>query len=358
MDERIFSYKKGKPIPDWDILHRLPTDKPVGPECRDTGTIFRVNSTWMDVTDQPFRSKHMTGAGVFACLFGVVYCVILLFVVFSRRNDGMDGWFYIFHLFLFCGLSCFLYFAFKGGRDEFFSLKRRPIRFNRKEQKIYAIRRRRFFGNSDDGDVTWEIPWNSQSIFCIHKNPRSADKVYHIRHYAVDDAGNVLRAFSIGRQWDQNDMQSVLSQWNYWCEYMSQGPAHLPSPLLYFSEEESIRESFLFCTYNIGFAGVSLAYILFLPILVGETIIRRIALATSRCHIWPKSVESVSAVDLGDAYDQPRGETPIGWAATGTARGYNQWPLDPKCDSANWHGEKDAVKNAELWKQDIPPIFA
>jgi len=50
MDERAFLYKTGKPIPAWDLRHRLPTDKPVGPECKDTATIFRVNSTYMDVT--------------------------------------------------------------------------------------------------------------------------------------------------------------------------------------------------------------------------------------------------------------------------------------------------------------------
>jgi hypothetical protein len=55
--------------------------------------------------------------------------------------------------------------AFKYGQDEFFALKRRPIRFNRKEKKIYAIRHRRFGAKPGEGDITWEVPWNDKPSF-------------------------------------------------------------------------------------------------------------------------------------------------------------------------------------------------
>jgi hypothetical protein len=61
MDERVFRYKPGRPIPAWDLRHRLPVDRYVGPECQDSGTIFRINSSFMDVTDQPFAKRQHLG---------------------------------------------------------------------------------------------------------------------------------------------------------------------------------------------------------------------------------------------------------------------------------------------------------
>ncbi len=71
MDERTFLYKKGEPIPEWDIRHRLPTDKLVGPQCKDTATIFAMNSTFMDVTDQPYMQRQLQSGGV------LVMCYLL-----------------------------------------------------------------------------------------------------------------------------------------------------------------------------------------------------------------------------------------------------------------------------------------
>src|SRR5437762_13249907 len=58
MDERIFPQKRGQPVPEWNRNHRLPTDAHVGPLCADDGTVFRINSKYMDVSDQPFTSRQ------------------------------------------------------------------------------------------------------------------------------------------------------------------------------------------------------------------------------------------------------------------------------------------------------------
>ncbi len=72
MDERVFRYKIGHPIPEWDKKHRLPIDEPVGPECQDTSTTFRINSTYMDVTDQPFRDRQWQSGAVLIACFGAL----------------------------------------------------------------------------------------------------------------------------------------------------------------------------------------------------------------------------------------------------------------------------------------------
>ncbi len=357
MDERVFLFKKNQPVPSWDLLHRLPIRAPVGPECKDTATIFRINSSFMDITDQPYMYRQMQAGGVLVTFFAACAFIWVAFFLISLERDYMTVGLFAAWILTILAISAFVYLSIKFGRDEFFSLKRRPIRFNRKEQKIYAIRRRRFFAKAGEGDVTWEVPWNEQAIFCIHKNDNAADNAYHIRHYAVDANGNVLRAFALGRQWEGTEnVQGLLSQWNYWCEYMNQGPGNLPHPPLFFSEHEDARESFLFCLYGMGFQASSLFRIFILPFVVLYTTHRLMSLWTCRDPVWPDWVEAVSQVAPDDPFNEPRGNTPVGWADTGMARERDEWPFDPKRDTTNWHGEMDPAKNAELWTADTPPI--
>lgn len=70
MDERIFPQKRGYPIPEWNRNHRLPIDIRVGPLCADDGTVFRMNSKFMDVCDQPFCSRQWAVGGFLIALFG------------------------------------------------------------------------------------------------------------------------------------------------------------------------------------------------------------------------------------------------------------------------------------------------
>jgi uncharacterized Zn-binding protein involved in type VI secretion len=356
MDERIFLYKFGSPIPDWDLKHKLSIEKPVAPECKDTGTIYRINSTFMDVTDQPYMYRQILAGGVLAAfLLLAALSWSALFVITHPRVQISGGVIFMW-LFLFISTIGFFYIILRIGRDEFFSVKRRPIRFNRTEQKIYTIRRRRFFAKPGAGDITLEVPWNSESIFCMHRSDKSTDKAYHIRCYTVDAQGNVVRAFAIGRQWEgRGNVQGLLSQWNYWCEYMNQGPANLPKPALFLSEYEDVRETFLICVYEWGFQLSNVIRSILLPFILLSTSFRLLSLWTCRDPIWPATVEAVSKIEPDDPFDQPRGDTPVGWAMTGVARERNEWPFDPKREVADWHGEPDPAKNALLWTEDIPP---
>lgn len=48
----------GKPIPEWDAAHRLEIDQSTGPNLQDFGTIFRINSIFMDVIEPSFLEKQ------------------------------------------------------------------------------------------------------------------------------------------------------------------------------------------------------------------------------------------------------------------------------------------------------------
>ena len=355
MDERVFLYKVGEPITDWDLKHRLPIHFPVGPECKDTATVFRVNSTYMDVTDQPYLTRHLSAGAACTAVFGIglmLWSFIFLLSLPDRPGVNLIPDYSI------CLLAIlgFFYALIRCNRDDVFSLKRRPIRFNRKGKKIFTIRRRRFFAKPGDGDITWEVPWSKESIFCIHRGTGANKDIYHIRHYTVDDNGKVLRAFAIGREWDgHSELQGLLSQWNFWCAYMNDGPGALPPPPLFLSEKENMLESFLYCMYDFGYQASSAYRLVMMPLILLLTIQRVVVLWTCRDPVWPKEVEAVSKIEADDPYDEPRGNTPVGWAKTGLARDRHTYPFDPKKAMPDWHGEPDAAYNAKLWSQDVPP---
>ncbi|WP_288410309.1 DUF6708 domain-containing protein [uncultured Herbaspirillum sp.] len=165
-----------------------------------------------------------------------------------------------------------------------------------------------------------------------------------------------LRAFALGRKWEaKENLQGLLSQWNYWCWYMNRGPAELPKPPLFFSERENTQKSFLFCLYDFGLRANASYRIAMMPFILVLTSHRLMAMWTCRDPIWPKSVEDVCVLKPDDPYDQPNGNTPIGWGATVLAKQREQYPHDPKCEMETWRGEKDPALNALLWAEDIPP---
>ena len=353
MDERVFRAKLGSPIPVWDVEHRLQIDGKVSPEIADSGTIFKVNSTYMDVSDQPHMSRQWyAGGALFACLMAILFSygtIIILFTHPPRRLDAAA----ISAIVLFV-LSPLFFFAIalRLGRDEFFWLTRRPIRFNRETQKIYAIRHRRYRKAAVAGDICWEIPWDERAVFCVHRGPVKLElgEHFHIRCYQLDEKDNVIRAFAIGREWQGIDgMRDLLAQWNYWCAYMNRGPEGLPPPLLYLAEYEDVGESFLCCLYELGFNLGPAIRTIFSPFAAFLTSHRLVSMWTCRDPVWPAGVLDVSNVRKADAHAEPRGSTPIGWAETARARVAGRYPLAPRCNSVDWAGEADPIVNARSW---------
>ena len=360
MDERIFRPKIGRPIPKWDLDHRLSITEPVGPICKEEMTTYRVNSTFMDVSDQPNSTRQWSGGGGFHCFLGVLFAVWMFYImnfIPKKSTISFEQHFIgtILSCFVFVG---FAYAAVKYAGDEFFALKRRPIRFNRKTRMIYAIRHRRFGLRPGEGDITWQAPWNEESIFCIHKGNTLEGTTYHIRHYTVDTNGNVLRAFAIGREWiGETSLEGALAQWNYWCWFMNKGPAELPAPILYLSEHEDMRESFLYCMFDFGFQTAPTIRLSIMPVILLMTGYRLFAMWTCRDPVWPREVLMVSGIDENDPYDQPRGKTPVGWAVTILAPGGRRRDVMPLRRIDEWAGEQDEARNASLWGGDRAPLY-
>jgi uncharacterized integral membrane protein len=305
MDERVFKAKVGCPIPAWDLEHTLSVSGNASPEIADSGTVFRLNSTYMDVSDQPHMMRQWYAGGTLVAFFMaifILYGTVTALVFYPPRRWNWEP---ILAVAVFVVIQLVLAaIAIRFGHDEFFWLQRRPIRFNRITKKIYAARHRRYRNASTEGDICWEIPWDERSVFCVHKGPTKFElgEHFHIRCYQLDDKRNVIRAFAIGRAWQGIDgMRDLLAQWNYWCAYMNSSPKDLPPPLLYLSERENVVESFLCCLYELGFNLPSAVRIIFSPFVLMLTSHRLMSMWTCRDPIWPAEILDASDIPKSDS---------------------------------------------------------
>jgi hypothetical protein len=347
MDERIRSAKPGTLVPNWDRLHRLPTNVCIAPNCADSATIFRISDSYMDVSDQSYHSRQVLAFGTllcFLCLCLGPFCIKMSVPHASNSIDSIDPSIFSIGITI---ILIFGYMCFWFGRDEFFSLSRRLIRFDRKRKMIYAVRRRRFFSKNEAGDVVWEVPWSEETVFCIHMGKDNDGSHYHIRCYELDEHQKVVRSFAIGREWPIDSMESLLAQWNYWCRYMNLGPAGVPPPAVYLAEKESFAESFFFCMYEFGFSASAGTRLLFMPFILLETCARRLALMTCREVRWPAHLMA-QWDGLEGQHNEPSNDTPVGWGATIRARLSGEYPTDPSLKIGGWNG-LDAKANAALW---------
>lgn len=293
MDERLMKKCIGKPVPEWDMAHRLSIHRPVGPEVQDFGTTFCISATFMDVTEPSFLDKQwvLAGAALAFLAMGIGPYIYIYIYGFTHASPAPAFWLFVADCLALIIMAVFGRIVWRVGRGLIFSLRYRPIRFHRGERKLYGIHARRYSARPNEGDVVWEAPWTKDSIFCLHREETPFGTVFHIRHYTLDDQGNVIQAFSIGREWTgKAQIEMALAQWNYWCRYMSDGPNGLPKPMLFHTRQETLRESFLFSMYSFGMRSPAFFRILMMPQILLFTALRFFANATSRDPVWPASM--------------------------------------------------------------------
>jgi len=108
VDERLMKKCIGKPVPEWDMAHQLPIDQPVGPEIQETGTVFRINSIYMDVTEPAFLEKQwFITASVLALAFIGVGPFIY---AYTHADDAPDSWLLVADLFALFFVAFFGFF--------------------------------------------------------------------------------------------------------------------------------------------------------------------------------------------------------------------------------------------------------
>jgi hypothetical protein len=119
--------------------------------------------------------------------------------------------------------------------------------------------------------------------------------------------------------------------------------------MVFHTENETSRESFLFSLYGFGLNAPAFWRILVMPVVLVFSATRMLANATCRAPIWPSSIEQISRIAPDDPYAEPRAGTPTGWAQTVQAQQRGSWPNGTKSKAEGWTGEPDGKAFALAW---------
>ena len=316
-----YTKQKGKPLGDWEKQHRLHIDKPAyRKEIEEMGNVYSINSTYLEIVDDAHNRIQAIG---FAWITGIATSAIAGFMgqffitlpsIHSPEIKAQDGYWPLVIIFASVFSAMALLFFLLGldiMRRNLFALKRRPIRLNRKTRRIYAIR-------TKDPNGIWEVPWSNDEFFCIGKRRvgglKRAYDMYDVRHYTLDERGNVVRAFVLGQM--VFTVEQAQLQWEYFRRYMQNGPANLPEPHRFWAPRESFAESFRIC--QLGKTSnplVSLFDLIFLPFALLDTACRWLILVTCSDPVWPAEIEAACKPEPNDPYARPYADDFVGFAS-------------------------------------------
>ena len=325
-DERLpkpiatYTKQKGKPLGGWEKLHRLHIDKPAHDTVEELGNLYRIDSTCLEIVDDAQDRIQIMGLVGATCLmataFGCWFGGSSISAPFFNSPEVMAQSGYWFAIFLgsLVGLGSIVFFGALGYdilRRNLFTLKRRPIRLNRKTRRIYAIR------TKDPGGI-WEVPWSNDEFFCIGKRKvgglKRAYDMYDVRHYTLDAQGNVVRAFVLGQM--VFTVKQAQLQWEYFRRYMQDGPANLPEPRRFWAPRESFPESFRICLLGKPSNPlVSLFDLISLPFALLDTVCRWLILVTCSDPVWPAEIEAACKPEPNDPYARPYADDFVGFAS-------------------------------------------
>nr|WP_218909944.1 DUF6708 domain-containing protein [Ralstonia pickettii] len=320
MPQSIYAKQKGKPLGEWEMQHRLRIDSPVLETVEEMGNVYRIDSTCLEIIDDAQDQIQIMGLGSVICIaataFSLGWCGMWVAGPFvdSPQTMAQDGyWFWtILGVVTFVAFTAF--FSTVGYdilRRNLFTLKRRPIRLNRKTRRIYAIR-------TKDPDGVWEVPWSNDEFFCIGKRKvgglKRAYDMYDVRHYTLDEQGNVVRAFVLGQM--VFTLEQAQLQWEYFRRYMQDGPANLPEPYRFWAPRETFAEGYRICWgprfTDLFFA--SMRYVM-LPFTLLEATCRWLTLITCSDPGWPAEIEAACKPEPNDPYARPYADDFIGFSS-------------------------------------------
>ncbi|WBS02751.1 hypothetical protein OU994_00145 [Pseudoduganella sp. SL102] len=335
MLNRILSIEVGRPLSEWEKKHLLSTKHYVSPICMDTGTVFRLNESFMEVVDPSFFQRQNIALASLLSLIALVSVIMvwLSAVIYIPEWERLDYFLINTPVVFFIGTFTLMTLYF--GRHVFFSSSRYPIRLVRKVKKLYAILPGKSLTGREKHNVIAEILWDDIStVFCIHRDKDGSGEFLNIRCYKMDGTNKIVDGFSIGRRWEVNEINVVLAQWNYWCMYMREGIHKLPIPPVYLREHEDLSESFFICMYSFGFSVQTFLRIALMPLVLMLLIARRFSVWTCQNPVWPAGLIDFSDEDA--AVGEPKGSTPVGWKETIEARHKRDYPENPHLIIERW----------------------
>lgn len=275
-------------------------------------SVIKMNSTFLETVDKWYGWKGAATAITSAVLivisgvFGRMgLALILQGMGFLESTLDADvavsnglGMVLVFCLFGW-GVLCLL-------RKESFAYTHYPMRFNRKNRKVYFFR--------TDGTVL-SYPWDDlfftlgtiplSNLWEVRAHILDANKKTVRETFALSYSGMLEVADFTGGTGKSSPKDYVRAHWEFIRRYMEEGPEEISSQVQFCmpidQKREYVRQGFERIFAN--FAGApALLYFAMFPFCFVVSVFRIFAIRTSKIPFWPAEVEANCAIEPDDPY--------------------------------------------------------
>ncbi|WIV89551.1 DUF6708 domain-containing protein [Proteus appendicitidis] len=180
-------------------------------------------------------------------------------------------------------------------KTEWFAWTHYPIRFDRKNQMVYAFR--------TDGSII-TVPWEKVFFTTGLDYAKSMKNDYYISgHVLADDNKTIIDTFCLPAS--TGNFELLKYHWEFIRRYMEERPEHLIQQVEFCLPIANKKESYGFTFFYVStlFKGLlKILMPLMSPIIFIISIPRYIAILTSRRPIWPEEIVAQCKIDAHDPY--------------------------------------------------------
>jgi len=300
----IQKFPVNQPLDEWQIAHRLKVDKPAPSKPWHQISVIKMNSTYLECVDKFFENKGLLSTG------SLTGFVILLFFGLGFLSFPFWAWpevtkedaiaLIVFPSAAFAGIAVIWFTTFKY---EFRRFTHYPMRFNRKNRKVYVTR--------IDGTVMIES-WDKLffEIVPLHEDTELCD----IRgHRLAEDGRTVLETFALAHYGERRN-KHMYCQWEFIRRYMEEGPQAFMDDIDVVMDVADRRETFWNGYARLAAEDVARGHdIFFFPVNFWYSLGRWVAMRSSKIPVWPPEVEAECQIDPDDPYIRDRDHLADPW---------------------------------------------
>src|SRR5699024_1923991 len=218
--------KADRTITDDEKLDLLPKQRNDYVEATDRGSLLQFNSTYTEYVDPVFfaRGSISSLAGILGALAGLGTLITFSYWLAINGTDWAVQSANIVGVIL--GLGMFLIFGGMGVRHDLFSYTAYPVRFNRKNRKIYVFR------PPKEGGVQ-VFSWDEVNFYINRvKNHPHRHLIGHVM-----DGDFIKFSFVVG--YPYVDDLPIKELWEFIYRYMEEGPKSVKPPFISLTIEPS-----------------------------------------------------------------------------------------------------------------------
>ena len=297
-------YLVNRPLMDYEKQRRLsPKERSISPPWYQI-SVIKMNSTFLECTDDLFGMKGMCASiAMFAIGMGVVIAlcsVIFTILDWSVRSEHSH---YLLGVLICCaGIALIMLLSSPLLKQDCYGYTHYPIRFNRKNRKIYAFRW--------DGTMM-EANWDELYVApIILPNATGRGNDYEIcLHRISEDGETVLDSYSL--PWKSSDDETLYCIWEFVRRYMEEPEElpHLSGQVEFVMDIAERRETWWWGFKRLLAAHcgpVAILYVILAPIIFICSFGRWIAMHACAIPQWPAEVEAECQIEPNDPYLRDR----------------------------------------------------